>query len=91
MEEAWKIDFVGDPFIEFHAKLKSVKLALIKWSRATFGNIFQKTSTLEVKIRVREIQLEINATMEKRKELNRANIIAKVFFLKEEFWKQKLV
>ncbi|KAG5629570.1 hypothetical protein H5410_001287 [Solanum commersonii] len=40
IEENWKIDFVGNPFIAFQTKIKKVKGALAIWSKATFGNIF---------------------------------------------------
>lgn len=45
----------------FKSKLKRVKMALMKWSRSIFGNIFQQVADLEEEIRVKEVQLEINA------------------------------
>ncbi|KAH0744967.1 hypothetical protein KY290_032960 [Solanum tuberosum] len=90
VEENWRIDFVGCPFIEFQAKLKKVKGALAKWSNATFGNIFQKVTTFEDEVKVKEIQLEINATEENRADLKRAEAnLKKILYLEEEFWKQK--
>lgn len=74
VEENWKIDFIGDSFVEFHVKLKKVRGAFIKWSKGTFGNIFQRISTLEEKVKVKEIQLEINATMENKVSLNKVNV-----------------
>lgn len=62
VREAWKIDFVGDPFSEFQAKMKKVKKALVEWSIHTFGNIFEKIANLEDMIRVKEIQMDIIPT-----------------------------
>ncbi|XP_049374662.1 uncharacterized protein LOC125839718 [Solanum verrucosum] len=51
---------------EEEAKMKKVKGALAKWSKVTFGNIFQKVATLEDEVKVMEIQLEINTNEENR-------------------------
>ncbi|XP_070045323.1 uncharacterized protein [Nicotiana tomentosiformis] len=47
VKENWKADFVGDPFFTFNYKLKRLKKALSTWSRATYGDIFQKIASLE--------------------------------------------
>lgn len=73
IEDNWRIDFKDDLFIEFHAKLKKFKAALVAWSRNSFGNIFQKRASLEDEVKVKEIQLEINPSMENRVELNKSN------------------
>lgn len=72
MEENWKLDFLGDPFVVFHAKLNKVKVALAKWSKIAFGNIFQKVATLEEEIKVKEIQMEINPIVDNRLGMNNA-------------------
>ncbi|KAG5612985.1 hypothetical protein H5410_024266 [Solanum commersonii] len=66
IEDNWRIDFVGYPFIEFQEKMKKVKAALAKWSKVTFGNIFQNVATLENEVKVKEIQLESNTNEENR-------------------------
>lgn len=40
VEENWKVDFVGNPFIELQAKMKKAKKALSIWSKEAFGNVF---------------------------------------------------
>ncbi|KAH0650293.1 hypothetical protein KY284_030205 [Solanum tuberosum] len=71
IEENWKLDFVGCPFFEYQARIKKIKGVLAKWSKETFGNIFQQIATLEDEIRVKKIQLEINASPENRAELKK--------------------
>ncbi|XP_015169816.1 uncharacterized protein [Solanum tuberosum] len=71
VEENWKVDFAGNPFIEFHAKLKKVKKALSIWSKEVFGDIFQQISTIEDIIKVKEAQLEIQPSATNRAELSK--------------------
>lgn len=40
MQAAWKVDLSGNPFMEFHAKLKNVKRVLAELSKQAFGDIF---------------------------------------------------
>uniref|UniRef100_A0A1U7Y9B7 Uncharacterized protein LOC104245743 n=1 Tax=Nicotiana sylvestris TaxID=4096 RepID=A0A1U7Y9B7_NICSY len=40
-------DFIGDPFLMFKQKLKRVKIALSKWSRLTYGDIFKQLAIRE--------------------------------------------
>ncbi|XP_070007763.1 uncharacterized protein [Nicotiana sylvestris] len=47
VKDNWRVDFAGDPFILFNHKLKKLKKVLSTWSRATYGDIFQKIATLE--------------------------------------------
>ncbi|XP_060182976.1 uncharacterized protein LOC132612923 [Lycium barbarum] len=47
IKQNWTADFMANPFILFHHKLKKVKAALVQWSKATFGNIFQEIEALE--------------------------------------------
>ncbi|KAH0761343.1 hypothetical protein KY290_017416 [Solanum tuberosum] len=91
VEDNWKIDFMGSPFVEFQVKMKKVKGALAKWSKETFGNIFQQIATLEDAIRVKEIQLELNPSAENRATLNKGEVeLKKYLYLEGEFWKQKV-
>ncbi|KAH0712342.1 hypothetical protein KY289_008301 [Solanum tuberosum] len=71
VEENWKIDFVGNPFIEFQAKMKKVKRALAGWSKEVFGNFFQQIATIEDVIKVKEAQLEIQPSESNRVELHK--------------------
>lgn len=84
VKKNWKIDFVGDPLIEFHTKLKGVKNARAIQSKVTFGNVFQKIVTLEDDIKVKKIQMKINVTMENREELNKANVELRKFLYLEK-------
>ncbi|WMV09821.1 hypothetical protein MTR67_003206 [Solanum verrucosum] len=80
----------GNPFMEFQAKLKRVKKALTSWSKSTFGNIFQQIVTIEDIIKAREVQLEIDPSIENRAELNKIEAELKKYLeVDEEYWKQK--
>ncbi|XP_055831093.1 uncharacterized protein LOC129900189 [Solanum dulcamara] len=80
----WKTDIMGNPFMIFHAKLKNVKKALIKWSRYMFVNIFQHIPTIEDIIKTKEAQFEIRSSAENRMELNRMEAELKKFLRFEE-------
>lgn len=69
MQAAWKVDLSGNPFMEFHAKLKNVKRVLAELSKQAFGDIFLKVTTLGDVISAKESQLEINPIPENRQEL----------------------
>lgn len=70
--------------------MKRVKQALTRWSKETFGDIFQQISTLEDVIKVKEIQLEIRQSVQNRVELYKAQADLKRYLkIEEEFWKQK--
>lgn len=62
VRENWRIDFVGDLFVEFHAKHKRVKGALAAWSKTAFGDIFEKVATLEEHVHGKDIQFELSPT-----------------------------
>ncbi|KAK4706689.1 hypothetical protein R3W88_033755 [Solanum pinnatisectum] len=79
VEENWKVDFAGNPFIEFHAKLKKVKKALSIWSKEVFGDIFQQIATIEDIIKVKEAQLEIQPSTTNRAELSKVEAKFKKF------------
>lgn len=56
-----------------------------------FGNIFLKVDTLDDEIKVKEIQTEINPSVENREALNKVNAeLKKLYHYEEEFWKQKV-
>ncbi|WMV24639.1 hypothetical protein MTR67_018024 [Solanum verrucosum] len=88
--ENWIVEFAGNPFIEFHAKMKKVKKALTGWSKEAFGNIFQQIATMEDVIKVKKDQLEIQPSASNRADLNKVETELKKFLrLEEEFWRQK--
>ncbi|XP_070017840.1 uncharacterized protein [Nicotiana sylvestris] len=47
VKENWSADFSANPYILFNQKLKKLKKALSLWSKATFGDIFQKIASME--------------------------------------------
>lgn len=62
VEDNWKVDFNGCPFLILKINLKRVKCAFAKWSKVVFGDIFQQIATLEDVIKVQEIQFEMMPT-----------------------------
>lgn len=76
--------------MEFHVKLKKVKKTLVLWGRRTCGDIFKKVATLEEQVKMKEIQLELDPSIENRAELNRcAAELRRFYTCEEEFGKQK--
>lgn len=91
VSQNWKIDFSGSPFVEFHAKMKKVKSALVRWSEEVFGNIFHHIATIEDIIRVKETQIELQPSASNRAELNRTEADLKKYYkIEEDFWRQKV-
>lgn len=75
----------------FHHKLKQVKAALVKWSRDSFGNIFQEIATLEDIIRVMEQQFKVALSRESREAQFKDQAELNVQLKREtEFGKQKI-
>ncbi|XP_075099236.1 uncharacterized protein LOC142176074 [Nicotiana tabacum] len=88
--ENWKTDSLANPFTLFNSKLKKVKKALSIWSKAIFGNIFQKIASLEEVVLVHEAQFELNPSFQNRERLMKVQAeFIKYLMLEEEFWKQK--
>ncbi|XP_060182996.1 uncharacterized protein LOC132612944 [Lycium barbarum] len=84
------IDFGGNPFTEFHHKLKKVKNALRIWSKNTDGNIFQQIASLEEVIKVHEEQFESSPIVQNRERLHGVQAdLSRFLQLEELFWKQK--
>lgn len=89
-QQSWKANFMESPFRVVQAKFKSVKRALITWSREVFVNIFQRIATLGDVIKVKVMQLEIDLSKNNRTELSRAEAEIKKFLkLEKAYWKQK--
>ncbi|XP_060182174.1 uncharacterized protein LOC132611821 [Lycium barbarum] len=90
VQNNWCLDFAANTFTEFQAKMKKVKQALEKWSKDTYGNIFQQISTLEDVIKVKELQFELNPSIMNRAALHKAQAnLNNYLHLQEEYWKQK--
>nr|XP_009774912.1 PREDICTED: uncharacterized protein LOC104224892 [Nicotiana sylvestris] len=56
VRENWNADFQANSFTLFNYKLKKLKKALSRWSKATYGDIFQKLASLEEVVKVHEAQ-----------------------------------
>nr|XP_009768841.1 PREDICTED: uncharacterized protein LOC104219801 [Nicotiana sylvestris] len=90
VKENWNADFSANPFCIFNYKLKKLKQALSTWSRATYGDIFQKIVSLEEVVLVHERQFEVNPTQMNRQRLQQVQAeMIKHLALEEEFWRQK--
>ncbi|XP_047264607.1 uncharacterized protein LOC124896806 [Capsicum annuum] len=90
IKQIWKEKAFGNPFMIFHQKLKRTKVALTKWSKQSFGNIFQEIATLEEVIKIKENQFEENPPGENRASLFKIQVELIVQLKKEEeYWKQK--
>lgn len=48
-------------------------MALSKWSKETYGNIFMKIAILEDTVKMKEDQVEINSTLTNKEELARVD------------------
>ncbi|XP_019263600.1 PREDICTED: uncharacterized protein LOC109241326 [Nicotiana attenuata] len=85
VREIWSADFSANPFILFNHKLKKLKKALSTWSRATYGDIFQKISSLEEVVLVYERQFEAYPTRMNRARLHKVQAeIIRYLALEEE-------
>ncbi|XP_016488047.2 uncharacterized protein LOC107808078 [Nicotiana tabacum] len=69
-------------------KLKRVKLALSKWRKLTYGNIFKQLAIREDVVRIKEILFEEAPTMENRGILQQAQAELKKYLnIEEQYWK----
>lgn len=90
VKENCQADFHASPFILFNHKLKKLKKALTIWSRSTYGDIFQKITSLEEVFGVHEAQFEINPTLQNRERLQKVHAeLLRYLALDVQFWKQK--
>ncbi|XP_009796364.2 uncharacterized protein [Nicotiana sylvestris] len=90
VRQNWQADFFANPFTMFNHKLKKLKKVLSIWSKATYGDIFQKLSSLEEVVKVHEAQFVLRPTLQNRERLQRVQAdLFKVMALEEEYWKQK--
>ncbi|XP_049359160.1 uncharacterized protein LOC125823817 [Solanum verrucosum] len=90
VRENWEMDIQGGPFYIVKEQMNRLKRVLSKWSKESYGDIFQKVSTLEDVIKVKEVQLEVHCSDENMRDLNKAEEeLQKFYQLEEDFWKQK--
>lgn len=68
----WLADFIGDPFLMFKQKLKRVKIALSKWSKLTYRDIFKQLAIREDVVRIKEMMFEEEPSVENRIVLQQA-------------------
>ncbi|XP_070010247.1 uncharacterized protein [Nicotiana sylvestris] len=71
VRDNWTADFNANPFIIHNHKLKKLKKALSLWSKATFGNIFQKIESMKEVVMVHEAEFEANPTGMNRERLQK--------------------
>nr|XP_016450038.1 PREDICTED: uncharacterized protein LOC107774897 [Nicotiana tabacum] len=86
----WQADVTGDPFWMFKQKLKRVKIALSKWSRVTYGDIFKQLALREDVVKIKKMLFEEEPTVENRIVLQKAQSELKRYLsIDEQYWKQK--
>ncbi|XP_075087558.1 uncharacterized protein LOC107813948 [Nicotiana tabacum] len=90
VRQNWEADFIGDQFLMFKQNIKRVKVALSKWNRETFGDIFKQLAILEDIVRVKEMLFKEEPTTENRIVLQKAQSELKKYLnIEEQYWKQK--
>ncbi|XP_070025375.1 uncharacterized protein [Nicotiana sylvestris] len=90
VRENWTADFSANPFTIHNHKLKKLKKALLLWSKATFGNIFQKIASVEEVVMIHEAEFEANPTGMNRERLQKVQAeLINCLALEEKFWQQK--
>lgn len=74
----------------FKQKLKNIKVALAKWSRETYGDIFKQLAIREEVVKVKEKLFEEDPSIVNRIVLQKAQAELKRYLsLEEQYWKQK--
>ncbi|XP_075080450.1 uncharacterized protein LOC107802319 [Nicotiana tabacum] len=66
VKKNWMANFIGDPFLMFKQKLKRVNIALSKWSKLTYGDIFKQLAIREDVVRIKEMLFEDDPSLENR-------------------------
>ncbi|XP_070005550.1 uncharacterized protein LOC142163101 [Nicotiana tabacum] len=90
VRQNWIADFIGDPFLMFKQKLKRVKIALSKWSRLTYGDIFKQLAIREDVVRIKEMLFEEDSSIANRIVLQQIQAELKKYLnIEEQYWKQK--
>ncbi|VFQ82836.1 unnamed protein product, partial [Cuscuta campestris] len=88
--KAWGVNVTGPPMFQLYAKLKATMLALSKWNKEVFGNIFLKLEELEANVQQAE---EVYQQENSDENLLKLKAITAQYthqlHLEEMFWKQK--
>ncbi|XP_060178137.1 uncharacterized protein LOC132608081 [Lycium barbarum] len=84
VQQNWRTNFVGSPYLAFKQKLKNLKSALIKWSRDTYGDIFQQLAIREEVVKVKEKLFEEEPSIINRIVLQKALAELKKYLNLEE-------
>ncbi|XP_059313002.1 uncharacterized protein LOC132064126 [Lycium ferocissimum] len=66
VDQHWRTEFIGDPFIIFKLKMKSLKAALSRWSKETFGDLFKQLIIREDIVKIKEQLFEEEPSEENR-------------------------
>ncbi|XP_070045254.1 uncharacterized protein LOC142163874 [Nicotiana tabacum] len=83
-------DYIGGPYIMFKQKLKRMKIYLYKWSKETYRDIFKQLSIREDIVKLKEMLLKEEPTVENRIVLEKAQAELKRYLsIEEQYWKQK--
>lgn len=83
-------NFEGHPFLIFKHKVKNIKKALSKWSRETYGDIFQQLSIREELMKIKEALFESDPFPQNRMVLGQAQAKLKKYIkYEEEYWRLK--
>ncbi|XP_075075955.1 uncharacterized protein LOC107802716 [Nicotiana tabacum] len=80
----WIADFIGDPYLMFKQKLKRVKIALFKWIKEIYRDIFKQLAIGEYIVKVKEMLFEEEPTVENRIVLQKAQAELKRYLIIEE-------
>nr|XP_009606476.1 uncharacterized protein LOC104100838 [Nicotiana tomentosiformis] len=90
VRQNWLADITGDPLLMFKHKLKRVKIALSKWSKLTYEDIFKQIALREDVARVKEMLFEEEPTVENRIVLQKAQSeLKRYLIIDEQYWKEK--
>ncbi|XP_049364733.1 uncharacterized protein LOC125829561 [Solanum verrucosum] len=90
VKASWSGDYSNDDFLQWKLKLKKTKLALSKWSREQFGDIFKQLLIREEIVKLKEELFEQDPSITNRVVLQQAYAKYKFYLhYEEEFWRQK--
>ncbi|KAH0693469.1 hypothetical protein KY285_020566 [Solanum tuberosum] len=90
VKQNWSINGSQNPWLYFKENIKRVKVALTKWSRDTYGDIFKQITIREDIVKIKEKLFEESPNAKNREVLQRAHAEYKKYLHFEEiFWQQK--
>ncbi|KAG5631198.1 hypothetical protein H5410_002915 [Solanum commersonii] len=86
VRQSWEADISENVFVQWKMRQKKTKLALAKWSRAKFGDIFKQLQIREKIVRLKEELFEANPSANNRMVLQQAQAEHKLnLHYEEEF------